>query len=294
MDLNFIVSEICDLIIVSCYCSFFRHLARREGRTPRIQSREQSIEKLFSFPMNYGGAEEQTCKNSNLVWVKRDFLQRFLSCSDDMGLESIPVTREGNEHFLINNRKEKCEHGHMHPSEAKNGKMIPESTFSAICDVLMNEWKDIHGVSLEGGKVTDGALPKMCDEIIHLKDIHCEECGIDYKMERNALISKLENFLKLMSALNDCKNIGRTEGSDFALSRKFVEAFLKFGDKMCSAQESELLFGEIDSVDLSALTGMGVNKDIVTDDEFEVFQSPVNEDVACEYVCIAEYVMIGD
>jgi len=95
--------------------------------------------KLLSFAVNNDGVSGHTCENPSLVWIKRRLLQRILSCNDDCGLERIQATREGKQQFIIENRVEKCSHGHMHPLKARNGKLIPQSVSLEICKVLMNE-----------------------------------------------------------------------------------------------------------------------------------------------------------
>ena len=114
-------------------------MAERKSRTERLRSREQKIMKLLSFAVNNDGVSGHTCETSKLVWIKRRLLQRFLSCNDDCGLERIQATREGKQQFIIENKVEKCSHGNMHPLKARNGKLIPESAFLELCEVLKKE-----------------------------------------------------------------------------------------------------------------------------------------------------------
>lgn len=263
------------LSVVSCYCLLFRSVTTQKDRFDRLLSRKESIKNKFSSSVETGGWMENRSKRDDLVWINGNFLRRFVSCSDDCGLENIQITREGGKQFLIRNGGEKCPHGHMHPKKARNGKIIPMSWFEEIGLILVNEWECLHKNTVNETKFPEMGRPQKYDYIIALDEIRCPTCVEEYNQKMRDFISQLENFMNLMRALNDWRQLQNDEGPKIPVSTLFIYSFQKCGDDLCHAHEVFFLSEDVDSFDLSKITArIGDSK----------ITSPVNKDIVCEYL----------
>jgi hypothetical protein len=172
-------------------------------------------------------SETRSHKNDDLMyWVHGDLLRRFISCEDTLD----DVVRSSQ--CFLRNKQYLCKHGFgLHPSKAREGKMLTKTSYNSFITMLTNERM---ALEQEQSQMSNEFFSATDLEITNRSHLFCQQCVDSFRSDIRSRIS----FLDLASQLvQDFENdfsipieIDHAENEDdykYVVSKQFISSFLR-------------------------------------------------------------------